>query len=142
MSCYVAILLGYYYECHGIPTGFYRGALWVSASLTVMYIICSLYNLIWLLNPFCGLSSRLMRSYIAAKTEKGGGEGIISIYHGNRDLRLLLGLLANRSGVSTVISVLAILDKVSEDERRCIILSCPGVSSRLGGLADCIRRPV
>lgn len=103
---------GYYFECHGIPISFYIGALYVTAALTILYMFCSTYNLVWLVMDSFGLSTRLMRSYIAVKEAKGGGaQGISQIYNNNRDLRLLLGLLANRSGLPTVISVLACLDQ-------------------------------
>ena len=47
------------------------------------------------------------------KAEKGGGKGVEEIYNNNPDLRLLLDLLADSSGVPTAISILTLLDQVS-----------------------------
>ena len=46
-------------------------------------------------------------------SEKGGGKGVEEIYNNNPDLRLLLDLLADSSGVPTAISILTLLDQVS-----------------------------
>ena len=103
---------GYNYECHGIPVTFYQFSLYATIAYTGIYTVCNCYNLLWLLFPCFGSLSRLMNSYINIKAEKGAGKGVEDIYNNNLDLRLLLDLLANSSGVPTAISVLTLLDQV------------------------------
>ena len=104
---------GFNYECHGIPVTFYMFALYVTVALTTVYALCNTYNLLWLLMPCFGSFSRLMNSYINIKAEKGAGKGVEDIYNNNLDLRLLLDLLANSSGIPMAISVMTLLDQVS-----------------------------
>lgn len=104
------VIHGFKYQCHGIPINFYLFALYLTVTLTSVYTLCNLYNLLWLLFPCFGGFSRLMNSYINIKAESDAGKGVEDIYNNNLDLRLLLDLLAHGSGVPTAISVLTLLD--------------------------------
>jgi len=80
---------GFKYQCHGIPINFYLFALYLTVTLTSVYTLCNLYNLLWLLVPCFGDLSRLMNSYINIKAESDAGKGVEDIYNNNLDLRLL-----------------------------------------------------
>ena len=113
---------GYYYECHGNPTSFYIYTLYVTMALTVLYILCNIYNLLWLLFPCFGRLSRAMEAYRHNMKEREKNSGmtdseilgdLYDIYYNNRDLRLLLDLLATSSGVAPAIAIMTLFDKVS-----------------------------
>ena len=54
---------GFYYECHGNPTNFYIYTLYCAAAITIIYILCNVYNFLWLLFPRFGKLSRVMSAY-------------------------------------------------------------------------------
>ena len=54
---------GFYYECHGNPTSFYVYSLYVTCLITITYIICNIYNILWLICPCLGKLSRVMAAY-------------------------------------------------------------------------------
>ena len=112
----------FYYECHGSPTSFYIYTLYVTICLTILYILCNIYNLLWLLFPCFGNLSRAMEAYRhnIKEREKGSGMSdsevlgdLYDIYYNNRDLRLLLDLLATSSGVAPAIAIMTLFDKVT-----------------------------
>jgi len=110
---------GYFYECSGQPAQFYVYILYITIFITCIYILCNIYNLVWLLIPQLGKLSRLMVTYrknmkardISNKTDKELLGDLYDIYYNNRDLRLLLDLLATSSGVAPAISVMTLFDK-------------------------------
>ena len=112
---------GYYYECHGNPTSFYVYSLYVTCAITIAYILCNIYNLLWLLFPCFGKLSRVMSAYKYNMREREGDHSrsdrevlgdLYDIYYNNRDLRLLLDLLATSSGVAPAIAIMTLFDKV------------------------------
>ena len=111
---------GYYYECSGQPSQFYVYILYITIVLTVLYLSCNIYNIIWLIFPQCGKLSRLMVIYRQNMRSREGGSksdkellgDLYDIYYNNRDLRLLLDLLATSSDVAPAISVMTLFDKV------------------------------
>ena len=111
---------GYFYECSGQPAQFYVYILYITIFITCIYMLCNIYNLVWLLIPQLGKLSRLMVTYrknmkardISNKTDKELLGDLYDIYYNNRDLRLLLDLLATSSGVAPAISVMTLFDKV------------------------------
>ena len=116
---------GYYYECHGNPTSFYVYTLYVTLAITVLYILCNTYNLLWLLAPHCCRLSRVMAAYQRNMRERAEGTGrsdrqilgdLYDIYYDNRDLRLLLNLLATSTGVAPAISIMTLFDKVKTEQ--------------------------
>ena len=113
---------GYYYECHGQPTSFYIYSLYVTVAITLIYILCNVYNVLWLLFPCFGKLSRVMSAYKYNMIERNHGSGksdrevlgdLYDIYYNNRDLRLLLDLLATSSGVAPAIAIMTLFDNVS-----------------------------
>jgi len=110
----------FYYECHGNPTSFYIYTLYVTMGLTILYILCNIYNLLWILFPCFGKLSRAMEAYRhnMREREKSSGKSdsevlgdLYDIYYNNRDLRLLLNLLATSSGVAPAIAIMTLFDK-------------------------------
>ena len=90
---------------------FYLYVLIVAVSLLVLFLLTTFFTLMYLLCPCGGDLASFMRSYksklkSAAKMEGGDtsskdllGE-LHEIYYENRDLRLLLDLLAKSSGLA------------------------------------------
>uniref|UniRef100_A0A0K2U8T8 Uncharacterized protein n=1 Tax=Lepeophtheirus salmonis TaxID=72036 RepID=A0A0K2U8T8_LEPSM len=109
---------GYHYECAGHPQEFYVYVLLVTVAILVVYLFCCLYNFVWLLMPQLGSLSRVMSKYrtMLRKRYDGNEDTTILgelhwIYFNNRDLKLLLDLLATSSGVSQSISLLTLFDQ-------------------------------
>eukprot|EP00092_Neocalanus_flemingeri_P069496 GFUD01085180.1.p1 GENE.GFUD01085180.1~~GFUD01085180.1.p1 ORF type:complete len:487 (-),score=116.41 GFUD01085180.1:160-1620(-) len=133
---------GYFYECSGQPAQFYVYILYITIIITCMYILCNIYNLVWILLPQFGKLSRLMISYKQSmraregnsKTDKELLGDLYDIYYNNRDLRLLLDLLATSSGVAPAISVMTLFDKGFREAIRPKIKHI--VASRELGIAE------
>ena len=113
---------GFYYECHGNPTEFYIYSLYVACATTMTYILCNIFNFLWLVLPCFGKLSRVMSAYrhnmreICEDPKKSDREilgDLYDIYYNNRDLRMLLDLLATSSGVAPAIAIMTMFDKVS-----------------------------
>ena len=115
--------LDYYYECHGIPYFFYLCSFYVSSLMVCAFILLQIYNLAWICFPQLSLLSRVMTTYKenmrSATTEQAGvsdrellGE-LHDIYYNNRDLALLLNLLASSSGVAESLVIMTVLDEVN-----------------------------
>merc|ERR1712130_848939 len=96
--------------------GFYN--LCITIALTLMYMLCNVYNILWLTFPCFGKLSRVMDTYRHNMRERGGkntdkenlGE-LWDIYYNNRDLRLLLDLLATSSGIAPAIAIMTLFDR-------------------------------
>ena len=96
--------------------------LYVTCIITILYIVCNIYNFLWLMFPCFGKLSRVMSAYKYNMLERAHGSGksdrevlgdLYDIYYNNRDLRLLLDLLATSSGVAPAIAIMTLFDKVS-----------------------------
>jgi len=104
---------------------FYFYILTVSSALLCVYILCNLYNLVWIVWPQMGLMFRVIRKYRdhvdapALNSIKKNKEGVIStdnflnVYFDRRhkDLKLLLNLLAETSGLPESFRILTLFDK-------------------------------
>ena len=64
----------YYFECSGQPAQFYVYSLYITCSITILYILCNIYNLMWLSFPCFGKLSRLMSTYKANLRLKEGND--------------------------------------------------------------------
>jgi len=114
---------GYYFECSGQPAQFYIYILYFTIGITSSYILCNIYNLMWLTMPCFGRLSRLMTTYkqnmraLAGedKTDKELLGDLYDIYYNNVDLRLLLELLTTSSGVAPAIAMMTLFDKGFRD---------------------------
>ena len=113
----------FYFECSGQPAQFYVYSLYITCVITVSYILCNIYNLMWLLFPCLGNLRRLMSTYrtnlraksvVKEASDKELLGDLYDIYYNNRDLKLLLDLLATSSGVAPAIAVITLLDKVTD----------------------------
>ena len=96
----------FFFECSGQPAQFYVYCLYITVIITIAYILCNIYNLLWLIFPCFGKLRRLMLAYKRNLRDSSGGEevdekemlgNLYDIYYNNRDLRLLLDLLATSS---------------------------------------------
>jgi len=109
----------YWFECSGQPAQFYVYVLYITFVITGMYMLLNVYNFLWLTFPCFGKLSRLMQTYKgmimeSAKEGQSTAEAmgeLWEIYYNNRDLRLLLDLLATSSGVAPAISIMTLFDK-------------------------------
>ena len=123
-----------HYECAGVPTQFYLYILVVAVMLMAVYLLTTVFTLMYLLCPCGGELASFMRSYksqlrSAAKMEGGDtsskqllGE-LHEIYYENRDLRLLLDLLAKSSGLAPPLRVMALLDQQFQKQCKPVIMS-------------------
>ena len=108
------------YECNGVPIEFYKYSLYGTLAITALHVLCNGYNLLWLMFAQFGKLSRMMKRYkkiVMKKADKGTTKreamgDIYDIYYNNKDMKLLLDLLATSSGVAPALAVLTILDKV------------------------------
>ena len=105
---------GYKYECAGIATDFYMYAMicgrscvccvnallkWhlIHISLSgviclASYLLCNIYNFLWLVIPPMGKFSRIMSKFKGTGNSDDMDE-LNRVYYNNRDFRLLLNLL-------------------------------------------------
>ena len=54
---------GFYRECSGQPAEFYFYILCCTIAITLMYMLCNVYNILWLCFPCFGKLSRVMDAY-------------------------------------------------------------------------------
>ena len=101
----------------------YEYTIYFNIAIVSIYILTNIVNVLWVLVPSFGKLSKVMRAYKrnkreAAKNdkEKPVDEKILGdlyhIYYQNRDLKLLLELLAMGSGVAPAISFMTLFDSV------------------------------
>jgi len=130
---------GYFYECSGAPHQFYLYILWITVIIDALYVIANLYNLLWLICPGIGELDKVMNKYrenLLHTNKDGKSEeellgDLYHIYYNNRDLRLLLGLLATSSGIAPAIAIIALFDKPFQNATKPTILNV-NVSSEMG----------
>ena len=105
---------GYFFQCSGVPTQFYLYILVISLFMLVIIIVSTFFTICWLLCPWLGRLAIFMRDYEKLLTaankheqndeEKRNREELLGdmydIYYDNRDLRLLLDLLAATTGLA------------------------------------------
>ena len=109
---------GYHYVCAGHPQEFYIIVLIVALILLFVYLVCTIYNLMWLIIPNMSPLSCVMaryRSHVTLKgnlpTDAAAGLGeLYCLYYNNRDLKLLLNLLTCSSGLAPSIRILSLFD--------------------------------
>ncbi len=111
------------YECTGMPRKLYMCVLVLALGLVLGYLLCCVYGVLWLVFPqVLGTLGRIMKK--CDKVVKGnqnivqgvqGAPDFNSVYHSSRDLRLLLDLLAESSGVAPSIRILLLLSKRFRD---------------------------
>jgi len=100
---------------------FYFYILTVSSALLCIYILCNLYNLCWIVWPQMGLMYRVIRKYrdemnicpIEPRKTLINHENFLNVYFDRRhkDLKLLLNLLAETSGLPESFRILTLFDK-------------------------------
>ena len=101
----------------------YEYSIYFNSALISVYILTNIYNILWVLLPWFGKLSSVMKVYknrlrkAAQKDEEKPVDkkilgDLYEIYYTNRDLKLFLELLAMGSGVAPAISVMAIFDSV------------------------------
>ena len=121
------------FVCSGIPHFFYAVTLYMSLCLLVVYTICSVFSLLWLFLPQLGSLSSLMTN-IEYEFEQLHDEhldqeqemraDLFGVYYRNKDLKLLLDLLALNSGVSPCLRVLCLLDRKMQKLAQAKNLRC------------------
>lgn len=100
---------------------FYFYILAVSSALLCIYILCNLYNLVWIIWPQMGRMFRIIRKYRehvdqpSFSSEKNviSTDNFLTVYFDRRhkDLKLLLNLLAETSGLPESFRILTLFDK-------------------------------
>ena len=148
---------GTWYECSGVPTQFYLYVLMVSLVLLLIYVGTTFLTICWLMCPCLGTMARFMRNYssqlehaAAASGQATEAEELLGemhqIYYGNRDLRLLLDLLAATTGLAPPLRclshkvnmsrVMALLDKQFRQACKPIINSLERSPDTVNGRYD------
>jgi len=110
---------GHQYECAGHPQQFYMYVLFIVLFLLSVYLLCCIYNLLWLATPCFRELGRVMntfkrearRNQKEIRTDEELLGDLYHVYYNNRDLKLLLDLLAESSGVAPSIRILSLFDK-------------------------------
>jgi hypothetical protein len=112
---------GYVYQCAGHPQQFYKYVLFATIAILGLYICCCTYNLMWLLLPqLDNLSSvmstvkdefRRTRSSSELMTDQELLGDLYDVYYNNRDLKLLLDLLATSAGIAPCLRILCLFDR-------------------------------
>jgi len=102
---------------------FYFYILTVSSALLCIYILCNLYNLCWIIWPQMGMMFRVIRKYreevdtpnfsMDPKKPFISTDNFLNVYFDRRhkDLKLLLNLLAETSGLPESFRILTLFDK-------------------------------
>ena len=105
---------------------FYLYVLIVAVGLLVLFLLTTFFTLMYLLCPCGGELASFMRSYknklrSAAKMEGGDDKSskdllgeLHEIYYENRDLRLMLDLLAKSSGLAPPLRFVVLFNSVSK----------------------------
>jgi len=104
----------FWYVCSGHPQEFYRIVLIIAVIIICCYIITNIYNLFWIISPFKSKLGKILHKYRAnlRNCDKNDHEKRIkSIYFENKDLKMLIDLLALNKGLGTALQVISIFDK-------------------------------
>ena len=113
----------------------YEYSIYINSILISIYILTNIYNILWVLLPWFGKLSKVMRIYKKSKREAAQKDNekpldekilgdLYEIYYNNRDAKLFLELLAMSSGVAPAISVMAMFDSVRKLEKLQKIYAC------------------
>jgi len=137
------------YECSGVPTQFYLYVLLLTLALLVVYMLSTFTTLVWLACPFYGNLARFMGNYQDELRKSAGDPGagdeteakallgeLFEIYYDNRDLRLLLDLLAATTGLAPPLKVMSLLDQNFSDQCKPVINSLERLPDIVNGEGD------
>ena len=105
----------YLYVCSGHPQEFYRIILILAVIIIIIYIFTNIYNLVWIFRPFDNRIGTILSNYrtkLKASNKFYQGKRLESIYFENKDLKMLIDLLALNKGVGPALQVISIFDKV------------------------------
>ena len=97
----------YYYRCSGHPQEFYLYALFATIGILIIYSLLCIYQIMWIFIPQLGSLSGMMKKYKREfkkiysqnQSDQELFGDLYNLYFNNRDLKLLLDLLAKSSGV-------------------------------------------
>ena len=110
----------YYYRCSGHPIEFYIGVTITTTIIVALYLFCCVFNLLWMFLPQLGSLSGAMRTFkkefrkTRSTTDLSDKEllgDLYDLYYNNRDLKLLLDLLAASSGIAPCLRLLCLFDR-------------------------------
>jgi hypothetical protein len=112
---------GYVYQCAGHPQQFYMYVLFATIVILGLYIFCCTFTLMWLFIPQLGSLSGVMstvknefcrtQSTNDLRTDQELLGDLYDVYYNNRDLKLLLDLLATSSGIAPCLRILCLFDR-------------------------------
>ena len=84
--------------------------MWLYYFALFLFILCNIIKIMKLLPCFGSLKmKRLMRAYAETNRAK---VGIVEYYNANRDLRIILDLLATNYGVGYAMAAMTLIDTV------------------------------
>ena len=81
-------------------------------SALLFFILCSILKILVLLRLLPCFGSRMKRLMKAYRNCSGATEGIVEYYNANRDLAILLDLLATNYGVGHAMAAMTLFDTV------------------------------
>jgi len=105
---------GYLYVCSGHPQEFYKFILTIAIVFIFLYIIMNIFNLHWIIQLDQSNFNKIMKTYrdqLEKSNQVKQGKRLDEIYFNNRDLRLLLNLLAGNLGIGAALSAVSLFDK-------------------------------
>ena len=103
----------FYYFCAGHPQKFYVVLCHMALFFLALYLGLTFFNLLWLIsNPMRPLTQamQLFKDEFKVSDTDSINE-LYDLYYNNKDLQLLLDLLASKSGITPCLKLLSILDK-------------------------------
>jgi len=104
----------YWYVCSGHPQEFYRFILIIAIIIILLYIFTNIYNLVWIFKPFDNKIGTILSNYrenLEISNNLCKDNRLKSVYFENKDLKMLIDLLALNLGVGPALQVISIFDK-------------------------------
>ena len=94
----------------GFQANFFIAVVVVASIFLVLHAICAMKSILWMFSGNLSKLRSFMRIYADRFHHEEGLEDLNDIYYNNPDLSLLLNLLAESSGVSSSLKILALFD--------------------------------
>jgi len=113
---------GNWYECSGHSEEFYYAVLIFTLVILFIYVCLAVFNVIWIFCGNWGTLSKVMISYQSFLRKKLGDNtptyvfdkellgNLWDVYYNNKDLRMLLNLLTESTGIASSLRILAMFD--------------------------------
>ena len=106
---------GYFYACSGHPREFYKIVLSISLVIILLYILINVYNLSWILKPVRSKMSFIVcniKNSMEKNIKEEDNYSFEDYFTKDKDLKILLDLLALNQDVGTAVAAFGLFNKV------------------------------